>query len=251
MKMAQKTTVRLVDDLDGSDAVETIAFGLGGKTYEIDLSAGNAEKFREAMAEFVEAARVIKRRPGRKFAVVESAGASAAARAPRTEAQEKRAWLAANGFPGIANKRGRFTVEQDRAWENRDVIDRAAQPFEEAATVADASPEDTGVVEAPVEPGEGEQDAAQAPQGEAAEGASGTRTRISKLSSFQTHALATFAADLVVENGSSWALLKGSPEEAVAVIERVRATVRLETGEKRALAFVIRKLREGDNVKVA
>lgn len=247
--MAQHTIVRLVDDLDGTVATTTVAFGLDGKTFEIDLSAANTDRFRAAMAEFVKAARVVKRRPGRKFAVVESAGASAA-RAPRTDAQEKRVWLAANGFPGVAGKKGRFTAEQDEAWERRQP---AAQPVAQAATVADASPEDTGVVETAVEPRKGgrkgKQDPAQAPQEEAP--ATGTRTRISKLSSFQVAVLVEHTPDLVVENGSTWALLKGSPEEAVKVIEHVRATVRLETGESRATAFVIRKLREGANVKVA
>ena len=40
--MAQKVFVSLVDDIDGSEADETVEFGLDGVNYEIDLSAENA-----------------------------------------------------------------------------------------------------------------------------------------------------------------------------------------------------------------
>lgn len=36
--MAQRTTVMLVDDLDGSNADESLEFGLDGASYEIDLT---------------------------------------------------------------------------------------------------------------------------------------------------------------------------------------------------------------------
>jgi len=45
--VAQKVTVSLIDDLDGDKADETVEFGLDGKSYEIDLSTGNAGKLRE------------------------------------------------------------------------------------------------------------------------------------------------------------------------------------------------------------
>jgi hypothetical protein len=34
--MAQQTTVRFIDDLDGSDAVGTVTFSLENRWYEID-----------------------------------------------------------------------------------------------------------------------------------------------------------------------------------------------------------------------
>ena len=46
--MAQKVQVILVDDLDGGDAEESVSFSLDGVSYEIDLSAENAEALREA-----------------------------------------------------------------------------------------------------------------------------------------------------------------------------------------------------------
>jgi hypothetical protein len=55
--MAQQTTVRFVDDLDGSEASGTVDFGLDGRRYEIDLSEANAARLREALAPFVGVAR--------------------------------------------------------------------------------------------------------------------------------------------------------------------------------------------------
>src|SRR5919107_3021113 len=55
--MAQQTTVRFVDDLDGSEASGTVDFGLDGRRYEIDLSDDNAATLRDALAPFVGAAR--------------------------------------------------------------------------------------------------------------------------------------------------------------------------------------------------
>ena len=42
--MAQRVHIVLEDDVDGSKADETVSFGLDGSSYEIDLSAKNAEK---------------------------------------------------------------------------------------------------------------------------------------------------------------------------------------------------------------
>jgi hypothetical protein len=55
--MAQKVTVALIDDLDGSPAEETIRFGFEGAEYEIDLSVKNARAFRKQLAPFIEHAR--------------------------------------------------------------------------------------------------------------------------------------------------------------------------------------------------
>ena len=45
--MAQKVNIVLVDDLDGTEATETVTFGLDGVSYEIDLSAANATRLRD------------------------------------------------------------------------------------------------------------------------------------------------------------------------------------------------------------
>jgi hypothetical protein len=52
--MAKETVIKLVDDLDGGVAHETVRFGLDGQAYEIDLSSRNAKKLRAELAVFVE-----------------------------------------------------------------------------------------------------------------------------------------------------------------------------------------------------
>ena len=51
--MAQKVNIVLVDDIDQTDADETLTFGLDGKNYEIDLNTKNANALREALAPYV------------------------------------------------------------------------------------------------------------------------------------------------------------------------------------------------------
>ena len=55
--MAQITQVRLVDDLDGGEAAESVSFSLDGKSYEIDLNEKHAAALRDAFAPFVGSAR--------------------------------------------------------------------------------------------------------------------------------------------------------------------------------------------------
>jgi len=55
--VAQRTTVMLVDDLDGSDADESLMFGLDGVSYEIDLTAVHAASLRDALAPYIAHAR--------------------------------------------------------------------------------------------------------------------------------------------------------------------------------------------------
>jgi len=55
--MAQEVVVTLTDDLDGSDADETITFALDGAHYEIDLNAKNAAALRKALDKYVASAR--------------------------------------------------------------------------------------------------------------------------------------------------------------------------------------------------
>jgi Lsr2 len=55
--VAQHIKVTLVDDVDGSNAAETVSFSFEGKAYELDLSEKNAKKLRKALEPFVAAAR--------------------------------------------------------------------------------------------------------------------------------------------------------------------------------------------------
>jgi hypothetical protein len=113
--MAQKVTVSLVDDLDGSEAEETVEFGLDGAFYEIDLSEDNAERLRDALSEYVEHARRSggrKRPPGRI-----STGPGRAPRtasADREQNQAMREWARKQGMN--ISDRGRIPKEVAEAY---------------------------------------------------------------------------------------------------------------------------------------
>ena len=54
LPMAKTVIVKLTDDIDGGDADETIQFALDGRSYEVDLSAANASKLRDALRPYIE-----------------------------------------------------------------------------------------------------------------------------------------------------------------------------------------------------
>jgi hypothetical protein len=111
--MAQKVTVTLVDDLDGSEAGETVEFGLDGAFYEIDLSGDNAERLRDALADYVEHAR---RSGGRKRqgARVIAGRAPRTASADREQNQAIREWARKQGMN--VSDRGRIPKEVSDAY---------------------------------------------------------------------------------------------------------------------------------------
>ena len=107
--MAQKMTVALVDDLDGSPAAETVRFGLRGAPYEIDLSAEHARAFRTQLAPFTAHAR--RAGPARR---------AARTAAGRRRAGEIRAWAKDRGI--AVSERGRIpasVLEQHAAAKQR------------------------------------------------------------------------------------------------------------------------------------
>ena len=57
MAVAREVIEKLIDDLDGGDAAETVSFALDGTSYEIDLSKKNAAAFRKALDRYVRAGR--------------------------------------------------------------------------------------------------------------------------------------------------------------------------------------------------
>lgn len=104
--MAQRTLVQLTDDVDGSEATETLTFGLDGTTYEIDLNDAHAEDLREILAPYVSVARKISGSGGRG----RSATTTSKQRS-NTEVDPKavRAWAEANNI--TVNPRGRIKVD--------------------------------------------------------------------------------------------------------------------------------------------
>jgi hypothetical protein len=109
--MAKQTTVTFVDDLDGSEASGTLAFGLDGRSYEIDLSEKNTDKLRKALTPFIDAARKVGGRgSGRGRGQRQSAAWS-----NREETQAIREWARQNGRQ-VAD-RGRIPVSIVEAYQ--------------------------------------------------------------------------------------------------------------------------------------
>jgi hypothetical protein len=128
--MAQKVNVVLVDDLDDSEATETVAFSLDGQAYEIDLNEKNAAELREAIAKYVGAARKAgkqgggsgggQRRSGGRSGGSGSGSSGGGSRTPaagsdRERVQAIREWARANGH--TVNERGRLSSTVIAAYE--------------------------------------------------------------------------------------------------------------------------------------
>ena len=114
--MAQRVNIVLVDDIDGSDAVETVTFALDGVEYEIDLSEQNADKLRESLSLYVGHGR---RTGGRR----RSGGGQGEQKSPRSRggassdgpsASEIREWARGNGH--TVPDRGRVSAEVREAY---------------------------------------------------------------------------------------------------------------------------------------
>ena len=110
--MAQITEVKLLDDLDGGEAAESVTFSLDGKSYEIDLSEKHAAALRDAFAPFVSSAR----RAGGSVSASRPRMSARAGR-PREETTAIREWATANGLEVSA--RGRISSTVLEAYENR------------------------------------------------------------------------------------------------------------------------------------
>lgn len=101
--MAKKTVVLLEDDIDGSEAKETISFALDGTEYEIDLNEGHANELREALARFTNAGRKVAGGRGRSAARTRSSSSGG------PDAKAVRLWAAENGIQ--VNTRGRIQAD--------------------------------------------------------------------------------------------------------------------------------------------
>ena len=97
--MAQQVITRLIDDIDGNDAEETVRFSLDGVPYEIDLSSANAKKVRASLAPYVEHARKANQSTARRRNGSRSAS-------NREHSADIRAWAKGRGIN--VNERGRI-----------------------------------------------------------------------------------------------------------------------------------------------
>lgn len=101
--MARKVEVKLVDDLDGGVAEESISFALDGTNYEIDLSKKNAAKLRGSLEPFVKAAH----RLGRTSVRGSARGSNGTAKGDREQNRAIREWAERNGLE--VSPRGRIS----------------------------------------------------------------------------------------------------------------------------------------------
>lgn len=103
--MAQRVNIILTDDLDGSEATETVVFGLDGTTYNIDLNDKNAKALRKALDKYVGHGRKVTAAKGRRS--YQPAASSASSR--DYNPAEVRTWATANGHEVPA--RGRIPAQ--------------------------------------------------------------------------------------------------------------------------------------------
>jgi hypothetical protein len=104
--MAKKTTVVLVDDIDGVEIDEgkgeTVFFALDGVSYEIDLSDSNARRLRDALKPFLDAGR----RTARGVRSPLTSGRSSRGSSSKEDLGQVREWLRAHGHQ--VSDRGRI-----------------------------------------------------------------------------------------------------------------------------------------------
>lgn len=99
--MATNTIIRLVDDITGEEAAETVRFGLDGKSYLIDLSDTSAKELRDALAGYIESARAERTpAPARQLRAV----------VDREQLQAIRVWARTHGWPDVKD-RGRVAAD--------------------------------------------------------------------------------------------------------------------------------------------
>jgi hypothetical protein len=103
--MAQKVITSLIDDIDGTEAVETVTFSLDGVAYEIDLSEVNAKTLREDLASWTGHAR----QAGRSRRIVGDR------KAARADVLQIRKWAQGNGHQ--VKDRGRIPADLVKAYD--------------------------------------------------------------------------------------------------------------------------------------
>ncbi|WP_309130344.1 Lsr2 family protein [Brevibacterium sp.] len=109
--MAREMRLVLTDDLDGSEASETVRFSIDQGTYELELSSENAEKLRETFAPYVERARRVADSGGSG----RRGGSRSSGSASKRNTTKIRKWAQANGYQ--LGDRGRIPAEIVEAYE--------------------------------------------------------------------------------------------------------------------------------------
>lgn len=124
--MSTKTRVLLTDDLDGTEAAETVRFGLDGQGYEMELNAKHADKLRTGLAKYIAAARPAAvnghqpKRGGKSQRGARPERYTAAAVDASVERARIRAWSLTDAWSGEpASDRGRLSAALIDAYRKR------------------------------------------------------------------------------------------------------------------------------------
>lgn len=115
--MATLTITKLISDLSGDEAAETVTFGIDGRMYELDVTSQEAATLRAALKGYAEAARPMGRgaAPARPKPATRHQG--------RKDAQQVREWARSQGMP--VSDKGRVAAAIQEQYDNRD---RAIEP---------------------------------------------------------------------------------------------------------------------------
>lgn len=137
--MARQVITKLIDDLGGGEADETVSFAFDGIAYTIDLNSRNAAKFRDLMSPYQQAGS----RAGRvgQSAQLRPYGRQTQAATQRSDRDQNkviRDWAAANGYE--LSDRGRIPQSIVEAFERKEPnpVWLARQQVEQAQQQADA-----------------------------------------------------------------------------------------------------------------
>ncbi|MGB3770833.1 MAG: Lsr2 family protein [Rhodococcus sp. (in: high G+C Gram-positive bacteria)] len=110
--MARRTTVQMIDDVDGSlikdGQGESVEFSVGGVSYSIDLNTKHANELFDQFAYWIEHAEKVGGRKSRRTS-------SSSVGKGRQNLQEVRAWAKDNGFE--VSTRGRISQEIQDAYD--------------------------------------------------------------------------------------------------------------------------------------
>ncbi len=134
--MAQNVTVVLIDDIDQSQAAETVRFGVDGTDYEIDLSAKHASELRSTVGRYIKAARRAQSAPARARQKLPSRPRT---QMDREQSRRIRSWAMERGL--LASPRGR--IPQHVADEYEAAMRVASVPFRSPGT-AEPEPKSNG-----------------------------------------------------------------------------------------------------------
>ncbi|XVU22549.1 histone-like nucleoid-structuring protein Lsr2 [Actinoplanes sp. CA-054009] len=109
--MAKQIITKITDDLDGTEADETVPFGLDGTAYEIDLSTKNAKALRDALGPFLAKAQKTGKTGGTNRLSIGTRPGT------KENNREMREWLSTNGY--TLPDRGRIAKEYREAYETQ------------------------------------------------------------------------------------------------------------------------------------